>query len=254
MPLWLLAVLLALTLPRLSDRLNVFSYAPCFVSGVVAFDLTRSRSWPRKLPSWAWPLVIALAVALFGPHDNISLGAKIQRAWIVSLLLGAFYASVKEGHDGPFQTVLHWIAEHSYGIYLSHSIVIWFTLDLLAGSPLWTPIALLAAGAIGLPRLLYLLIERPMMNLGTRTSKAVLEPARKFEEPSFASELRSNRLPGEDLPGAHPTWNLSAPIESLATSTNLSIRQIQSKIAGQASRGFIGEITKQARAVHPDPL
>jgi hypothetical protein len=38
-------------------------------------------------------------------------------------------------------------------------------------------------------------------------------------------------------------------IETLATSTDLSIRQIQSKIAGRASRGIVGEVTKRARAV-----
>jgi hypothetical protein len=32
-----------------------------------------------------------------------------------------------------------------------------------------------------------------------------------------------------------------------ATFTDLSIRQIQSKIAGRASRGIVGEITKRAR-------
>ena len=37
-------------------------------------------------------------------------------------------------------------------------------------------------------------------------------------------------------------------IEALATSTDLSVRQIQSKIAGRASRGIVGEITKRARA------
>jgi hypothetical protein len=41
-------------------------------------------------------------------------------------------------------------------------------------------------------------------------------------------------------------------IEALATSTTLSIRQIQSKIAGRASRGIVGEITKRARSTpHP---
>ena len=40
-------------------------------------------------------------------------------------------------------------------------------------------------------------------------------------------------------------------IEALATSTDLSIRQIQSKIAGRASRGIVGEITKRARAGQP---
>ena len=37
-------------------------------------------------------------------------------------------------------------------------------------------------------------------------------------------------------------------IEPLATSTDLSIRAIQRKIAGRASRGIVGEITKRARA------
>jgi DNA invertase Pin-like site-specific DNA recombinase len=40
-------------------------------------------------------------------------------------------------------------------------------------------------------------------------------------------------------------------IEALATSTDLSIRQIQSKIVGRASRGIVGEITKRTRADQP---
>jgi hypothetical protein len=43
-------------------------------------------------------------------------------------------------------------------------------------------------------------------------------------------------------------------IETLATSTDLSIRQIQSKIAGRASRSVVGEVTKRARAVQPAAL
>ena len=39
-------------------------------------------------------------------------------------------------------------------------------------------------------------------------------------------------------------------IEALATSTDLSIRKIRDKIAGRASRGLVGEITKRART-HP---
>ena len=38
-------------------------------------------------------------------------------------------------------------------------------------------------------------------------------------------------------------------IETLAASTTLSIREIQKKIAGKASRGVVGEITKRIRAV-----
>jgi hypothetical protein len=43
-------------------------------------------------------------------------------------------------------------------------------------------------------------------------------------------------------------------IDALATSTDLSIRQIQSKIAGRVSRDIIGEITKRARATQQAAL
>jgi hypothetical protein len=43
-------------------------------------------------------------------------------------------------------------------------------------------------------------------------------------------------------------------IETLATSTDLSIRQIQSKIASRVSRGIVGEVTKRARAARPVAL
>ena len=43
-------------------------------------------------------------------------------------------------------------------------------------------------------------------------------------------------------------------IEALAASTKLSVRQIQREIAGKASRGVVGEITKRVRAGLPPAL
>jgi len=43
-------------------------------------------------------------------------------------------------------------------------------------------------------------------------------------------------------------------IEALATSTDLSIRQIHKKIGGRASRSIVGEITKRARATRNSAL
>ena len=39
--------------------------------------------------------------------------------------------------------------------------------------------------------------------------------------------------------------------EALATSTMLSIRGIHKQIAGRASRGIVGEITKRAWGIRP---
>ncbi len=43
-------------------------------------------------------------------------------------------------------------------------------------------------------------------------------------------------------------------IEALATSTDLSIRQIHKEIGGRASRSIVGEVTKRARATQPSGL
>jgi len=66
--------------------------------------------------------------------------------------------------------------------------------------------------------------------------------------------MRAAETRGKHLGRPATPQRLVAEIETLATSTDLSIRQIQSKIAGRASRGLVGEITKRARNTSPAPL
>ena len=64
-----------------------------------------------------------------------------------------------------------------------------------------------------------------------------------------AAEARGKHL---GRPATHK--RIVGEIEGLAASTDLSIRQIQRKIAGRASRGIVAEITKRARAIQPSAL
>jgi DNA invertase Pin-like site-specific DNA recombinase len=64
-----------------------------------------------------------------------------------------------------------------------------------------------------------------------------------------AAEMRGKHLGRPAIP-----QRVVTEIETLATSTDLSIRQIQRKIAGRASRGIVGEITKRARTGPPAAL
>jgi rRNA-processing protein FCF1 len=66
--------------------------------------------------------------------------------------------------------------------------------------------------------------------------------------------MRSAQTRGKHLGRPAIPQRVIREIEALATSTDLSIRQIQSKIAGRASRGIVGEITKRARAGQPTVL
>jgi DNA invertase Pin-like site-specific DNA recombinase len=60
--------------------------------------------------------------------------------------------------------------------------------------------------------------------------------------------MRAAEARGKHLGRPATSQRIVSEIEALATSTDLSVRQIQSKIAGRASRGIVGEVTKRARA------
>jgi DNA invertase Pin-like site-specific DNA recombinase len=78
-------------------------------------------------------------------------------------------------------------------------------------------------------------------------------------ESSLISERVTAGMKAAEARGKHlgrpaTSHRIVSEIEALAASTDLSIRQIQSKIAGRASRGIVGEITKRARAIQPSAL
>ena len=64
--------------------------------------------------------------------------------------------------------------------------------------------------------------------------------------------MRAAEARGKHLGRPPIARRIVSEIEALATSTDLSIRQIQKEIAGKASRGMVGEITKRVRAM-PSP-
>jgi peptidoglycan/LPS O-acetylase OafA/YrhL len=169
------SVMLAFAMPAISERLDVFRYGPCFTSGIVAYDLIRSKTWRWVLSAWVWPMGVAAAILLFGPHDNLHLGVKIERAWGVSLLSSVLYANLREGSYGVLRPVLHWIAEHSYRIYLSHTIVMGFAFFTLLGVPMWARVVVLIVGSVGAPALLYVSVEKPLILVGGRVARRMMQ-------------------------------------------------------------------------------
>jgi DNA invertase Pin-like site-specific DNA recombinase len=66
--------------------------------------------------------------------------------------------------------------------------------------------------------------------------------------------MRAAETRGKHLGRPATSQRIVTEIEALATLTDLSVRQIQSKIVGRASRGIVGEITKRARAGNSSAL
>lgn len=63
--------------------------------------------------------------------------------------------------------------------------------------------------------------------------------------------MRAAESRGRHLGRPGTPRRIVSEIEALATSTDLSVRAIQKKIAGRASRGIVGEITKRVRTMQP---
>ena len=63
-----------------------------------------------------------------------------------------------------------------------------------------------------------------------------------------AAGMKATEARGRHLGRPPIARRIVGEIEALASSTDLSIRQIQKEIAGRASRGAVGEITKRIRA------
>jgi DNA invertase Pin-like site-specific DNA recombinase len=66
--------------------------------------------------------------------------------------------------------------------------------------------------------------------------------------------MRAAEARGRHLGRPPMARRIVGEIEKLASSTDLSIRQIQEKIAGRASRGVVGQIAKRVRATPPAAL
>jgi peptidoglycan/LPS O-acetylase OafA/YrhL len=172
--LWLAAVALGMLQPHVSQRLNVLSYAPCFVAGVLAWRL--SRSTRRRIPGWLWPAAFAAAWPVFLAATR---EASMYYRWAFCLALGLAIPWFQELRFRPLVQSTKLIAKYSYGIYLSHvGIMLFLFRRPLTGPVRWSALALLA---VVCPVAMYHLIEHPMIQAGQKAA------ARLFRRPAAAS-------------------------------------------------------------------
>ncbi len=160
---------------------NFLLYVPCFLPGVIAYQLQRVQR--RQLSAVVWPGVVIGVVLLYLWSQNL-VSSPWTKGWIACLVLGA---------SSPFfaQLSAHWltepsrlIAKYSYGIYLTHFFSIWFGFDRLHNVlPRATRLLLFAALVVLLPIAFYYLLEEPMIRLGKRIAK-------RFERDNNRQRLR----------------------------------------------------------------
>ncbi len=156
--LFAVSIPVALWQPAHIARASLLPFIPAFLPGVIAWFLFR-RITPR-FPAWAFPLLLLAFVAAFLAHPNWT-----YPAWAVCLVLGLALPFFRQlGSAAVNRTTFH-IAKYSYGIYLSHSLLLlcihltWRTLPFF--------LALVALTSV----LAYHLVEHPMIRLGYHATK-----------------------------------------------------------------------------------
>jgi len=159
--LWVVSIPVAIIQLHMSGRLTVLGYAPCFISGVIAWKL--SLSVRRRFAGWLWPagFVATWPVFFLATHEN-----DMYYRWAFCLALGLVIPWFQENRFRPLQVAAHFGAKYSYGIYLSHTaIILWsFSLPVSPGAR-WGIFVLLAVIS---PVMMYHVIEHPLIIVGQK--------------------------------------------------------------------------------------
>jgi peptidoglycan/LPS O-acetylase OafA/YrhL len=158
--LWVLSLPVGLLPPLLMPRLNVLSYVPCFLAGVIAWRLQGRE----RLPSWLWPLFLAMVSVLYILFAETR--SNYYARWLACLALGLAIPWLYQLRTPVLNYASKTVAKYSYGIYLFHYPLLALSFDTLAGMRPELQWSLFAVLMVIFPYLGYHLIEHPMMRLG----------------------------------------------------------------------------------------
>jgi peptidoglycan/LPS O-acetylase OafA/YrhL len=144
---------IALWEPHHIARASVLAFAPCFIPGVLAYWMFR-HTMPRFSAWFVAPTILAMTFG-FLLHPNWTFSA-----WAVCLALALLIPLFEQGRNIFVNRCAETIAKYSYGIYLTHSVLLlWMTLTWKILPLYLFAVALLSWGC-------YHVIEHPLIQAG----------------------------------------------------------------------------------------
>ena len=139
-------------------------YVPCFLSGIIGYKLSKNRS--LRLPFALWPLAIGLITFLY-----LSDAWNDYMSWTACLLIGILIPQFCDMTNPAFHATCHTIAKYSYGVYLTHFILIWWGFQDMRGVGRPLQWFLFLSATIAIPVFLYHVVEEPMIRLGSHVAR-----------------------------------------------------------------------------------
>jgi peptidoglycan/LPS O-acetylase OafA/YrhL len=149
---------------KYSTTPNAAYYAPCFIAGIIAYQIRKYDS--AKLPAWLWPLfVIGISTAYL--CSALTRLDTFLACFLFGLAIPAFTSLTSRGITVPSKV----IAKYSYGIYLTHFFAIWLAFEKLSGAPFVARILVFLTLAMALPVIFYHSLEEPMVRAGRKVAQ-----------------------------------------------------------------------------------
>jgi peptidoglycan/LPS O-acetylase OafA/YrhL len=173
-PMWLLgAIYVAIVgvcaaMAHYSSTRNLAFFVPCFLGGIIAYQL-RNRAGV-KVPAWLWPCF----VVILGAGFLITSMSRFDE-WAVCLLLGLAIPAFTQISSSVVNTASATIAKYSYGIYLTHFFVIWLAFQKLGSFSSAMKVAIFLSLGTALPVIFYYVIEEPMISFGKKVASRYVE-------------------------------------------------------------------------------
>lgn len=160
--LWCGCVLLVYLFWRIGLSVELIKFFPCFLPGVLAFCRWRA---PRRLSPALLFAYVGLAAVLYPSLVGHGASATVL-SWPICLLLGMIIPRCREIRSDWVRLSGSVIARYSYGIYLVHVPILYFSFHYLKGMPSFASWTIFIGGVGALSYLAYHCIEKPGIEFG----------------------------------------------------------------------------------------
>ena len=176
--LWFSTVALVLAFWRLGLDFSLIKFFPCFLPGVLAFSLRRSS---RNLsPEFLFYYIGASAI-IFPLMVGHGFKSTII-SWPICLLLGIIIPWCREIKLRWLQRAGNIIARYSYGIYLLHVPIIYFSFHYIKDISPVTSWVIFIFGVSGLSYFSYHIIEKPGTEIGRKIVERLIASREQSEQ------------------------------------------------------------------------